>query len=74
MLHVPVTEVPRAKFPVIDVHTHLSFSAKSQNGVPIGEAVNLAAAPADVLSVMDRGNIRMMVNLTGNYGSGLARR
>ncbi len=72
MLHVPVTEVPRAKFPVIDVHTHLSFSAKSQNGVPVGEAVNLTAAPADVLSVMDRGNIRMMVNLTGNHGSGLA--
>ena len=72
MLHVPVTEVPRAKFPVIDVHTHLSFAAKHQGGVAMGEAVNLAASPADVLSVMDRGNIRMMVNLTGNYGSGLA--
>jgi len=72
MLHVPVTQVPRAKFPVIDVHTHLSFAAKHQGGVAMGEAVNLAAAPADVLSVMDRGNIRMMVNLTGNYGSGLA--
>jgi len=72
MLHVPVTEVPRAKFPIIDVHTHLSFAAKHQGGVAIGEAVNLAASPEDVLSVMDRGNIRMMVNLTGNYGSGLA--
>jgi hypothetical protein len=28
MLHVPVTQITRAKFPVIDVHTHLSFAAK----------------------------------------------
>ena len=25
MLHVPETKVARSKFPVIDVHTHLSF-------------------------------------------------
>ena len=27
MLHVPETRVPRARFPVIDFHTHLGFSA-----------------------------------------------
>ena len=28
MLHVPVTEVARAKFPETDVHTRLSLAAK----------------------------------------------
>ena len=34
MLHVPATKVERSRFPVIDVHTHLSFAAGHQNGVP----------------------------------------
>ena len=37
MLQVPATKVPRAKFPVIDFHTHLGFSAKGVAGVPQGE-------------------------------------
>jgi len=71
MLHVPESKVSRARFPVIDVHTHLSFRAKSVNGVGLGEKVEFLAAPDTVLPIMDRKNIRIMVNLTGSSGSGL---
>jgi len=71
MLHVPETKVSRARFPVIDVHTHLSFRAKSVNGVGLGEKVEFLAAPDTVLPIMDRKNIRIMVNLTGISGNGL---
>ena len=43
MLHVPETEVPRARFPVIDFHTHLGFSAASTGGVAQGEDVRFLA-------------------------------
>lgn len=71
MLHVPETRVARARFPVIDIHTHLSFRAKSVNGVGLGEKVEFLAAPGNVLPIMDRKNIQIMVNLTGSSGSGL---
>lgn len=71
MLQVPQTRVERAKFPVIDVHTHLTFRARSVGGVGHGEAVRVIAAPPDLLPVMDRRNVQTMVNLTGGVGSGL---
>jgi predicted TIM-barrel fold metal-dependent hydrolase len=71
MLQVPETRVERARFPVIDVHTHLTFRAKSVSGVPHGEAVRAVAQPAELLPVMDRRNVQTMVNLTGGVGSGL---
>jgi predicted TIM-barrel fold metal-dependent hydrolase len=48
---------------VIDVHTHLSWTrgGKAQHN----------ATPAEVLAVMDRRNIRIMINLTGGYGAAL---
>jgi predicted TIM-barrel fold metal-dependent hydrolase len=64
MLHVPETRVTRARFPVVDFHTHLSWSARRRQ---ITEAHN-NATPEEVLPVMDRKNLRMMVNLTGGYG------
>jgi predicted TIM-barrel fold metal-dependent hydrolase len=72
MLHVPETAVPRAKFPVVDIHTHLGFSAKSAGGVAQGEEMRFAAPASEVLPVMDRVNLRTMVNLTGGVGAGLA--
>src|SRR4030088_2015767 len=63
MLHLPETKVPRSRYPVIDIHTHLSFAAKSANGVGIGEAMNYLAPVEDLLPLMDRKNIRIMVNL-----------
>ena len=71
MLHVPETQVPRAKFPVIDIHTHLSFIKKSVHGVSIGEEMVYPATPQELLPVMDRKNLRLLVDLTGGHGSGL---
>ena len=71
MLHVPETKVPRARFPVIDVHTHLSWGAISKNGVFLGEKMQYLAEPEDLLKVMDRKNLRTMVDLTGGIGAGL---
>lgn len=61
MLRVPEHKVARAKFPVIDVHTHLSRS----------DGTRYLATPQELLEVMDRKNVRMMVNLTGGTGTGL---
>jgi predicted TIM-barrel fold metal-dependent hydrolase len=71
MLHVPETNVARARFPVIDVHTHLSWAAQGGGGVFRGEEMKFLATPAELLEVMDRKNVRTMVNLTGGNGAGL---
>src|SRR5580704_11170200 len=71
MLHVPETKVPKSRYPVIDIHTHLSIRAKSVNGVGIGEKMDFLATPDTLLPVMDRKNIRLIVNLTGGSGKGL---
>lgn len=71
MLHVKETHIQRARYPVIDVHTHLSWSQRSEKGVPLAEERRFLATPAELLAVMDRKNIRSLVNLTGGYGTGL---
>jgi predicted TIM-barrel fold metal-dependent hydrolase len=71
MLHVPSTDVPRAAVPVIDFHTHIGVSAASKAGVAQGEDVRFLAPPEELLQVMDRVNLRTMVNLTGGVGRGL---
>ncbi len=72
MLVVPETPVVRARFPVIDVHTHPTSRARSVAGVPHGEDIRASATAADLLAVMDRRNLRTIVNLTGGVGAGLA--
>jgi len=72
MLHVKETAVEKARFPVVDFHTHITFRAKGKAGVPHGEDQRVLAPPAELLEVMDRRNIRTMVNLTGGVGRGLA--
>ena len=67
MLHVPETSVPRARYPVIDVHTHLTFRGRSA-----GQPVRRLAEPGDLLRAMDAKNVKTMVNLTGGAGAGLA--
>ncbi|MES2219788.1 MAG: amidohydrolase family protein [Acidobacteriota bacterium] len=71
MLRVPETHVARAKYPVIDIHTHITFAKVDKNGVALSAARDYAATPQELLAVMDRKNLRSMVNLTGGYGSGL---
>lgn len=71
MLQVHESHVERARFPLIDIHTHITVSAKSEKGVSLSAKRKYLGAPAELLSVMDRKNIRAMVNLTGGYGQGL---
>ncbi|MFN7946751.1 MAG: amidohydrolase family protein [Blastocatellia bacterium] len=68
MLHVRETKVERARFPVIDFHTHLSFT----NTSGATEKSHSRVRPEEILAVMDRRNVRTMVNLTGGYGAALA--
>jgi predicted TIM-barrel fold metal-dependent hydrolase len=72
MLQVHETRVERSKFPVIDFHTHISVSAKSEKGVALSPDRHYLGTPQECLAVMDRKNIKTMVNLTGGYESGLA--
>jgi predicted TIM-barrel fold metal-dependent hydrolase len=71
MLVVPERQVPRAKFPVVDFHAHYTFRSRSVGGVPVGEAVNARTPPAELSALMERRNLRTLVNLTGGVGSGL---
>lgn len=66
MLHVKETVVERAKFPVVDVHTHWSHSART----PDGSGMKFNATPEELLEVMDRRNVRTMINLTGGFDKG----
>ena len=71
MLQVHETRVERARFPAIDIHTHITVSAKSENGVELSPDRKYLGTPAELLAVMDRKNLRTMVNLTGGYEAGL---
>jgi predicted TIM-barrel fold metal-dependent hydrolase len=62
MLHVPGHEVPRAKFPVIDVHNHVNDA-----GGVHGEDI----PPAEVVRRMDATNVKKIVILTGMWGDKL---
>jgi uncharacterized protein len=61
MVHVAAHEVKRAKFPVFDVHSHVN------DAMGIADHVN----PAELVSMMDRDNIRTIVILTGMWGDRL---
>ena len=65
MLHVPETKIPRARYPVIDWHTHITGA-----GTP-GKDIRFGMTPETCLAVMNRKNIRTMVDLTGGYGQAL---
>jgi predicted TIM-barrel fold metal-dependent hydrolase len=62
MLHVAETTVPRARFPVIDFHTHVSRRRAGRPSVP----------PEELVKTMDVVNLRTMVNLTGGFGEDLS--
>lgn len=63
MVHLPVHEVRRAKFPVIDVHTHINDAMRIADHVD----------PAQVVAMMDRNNIKTIMILTGMWGDKLQR-
>lgn len=63
MLVTPETPVPRAKFPVIDVHTHVVGFPRRQMIAP--------DLLAQILRWMDELNLQTMVVLTGGTGDAL---
>lgn len=67
MLVVPEHPTQRARYPVIDVHTHIS-EVFGQQG-----ATDLKAAVDQIVSWMDQLNIKTLNNLTGGYGEILKR-
>ncbi|MBV9780344.1 MAG: amidohydrolase family protein [Acidobacteriaceae bacterium] len=71
MLHVPETHAERSRYPAIDIHTHISISAKAVHGVPVASKRHFLAPPEDLLPCMERKNLRALVNLTGGFGDGL---
>jgi predicted TIM-barrel fold metal-dependent hydrolase len=71
MLQVRETHIARARFPVIDFHTHVTRSAKSIHGVSLASERVYLGQPEELLSLMDRKNVHSMVNLTGGYDKGL---
>src|SRR5438105_2340221 len=71
MLRVHESRVERSKFPLIDFHTHISGSTKSEKGVELSPDREYFGTAQELLAVMDRKNIRAMVNLTGGYDRGL---
>ena len=56
MLQVHESRVERARFPVIDFHTHITVAAKSENGVELVAERKYLGTPEELLSVMDRKN------------------
>ncbi len=71
MLHVSETKVERARFPVVDVHTHLGWRAREANGVWLGEKMQFLTTPQDILRTLEAKNLKAVVNLTGGCGQGL---
>jgi len=61
MVHLQSHELTRAKFPVIDVHTH------TNDAMRIGDHVD----PKALVEMMDRNNIKTIVILTGLWGDKL---
>jgi predicted TIM-barrel fold metal-dependent hydrolase len=72
MLRVHESHVEHARFPLIDFHTHISGSTKSDRGVELSPSREYFGTAEELLAVMDRKNLRAMVNLTGGYEKGLA--
>lgn len=71
MLRGARTPIERARFPVIDIHTHLCWAEEQISGIEMSGSRRYLATPADLLPVMDRMNVRALVNLTGGWGTGL---
>jgi predicted TIM-barrel fold metal-dependent hydrolase len=61
MLHVPVHQVVKAKFYVMDVHNHINDAARVEDHMP----------PEQVIKIMDATNVKTIVILTGMWGEKL---
>ena len=64
MLHLPVTNVERARYPAIDIHNHFNDSLNTWPDYP---------PTAELVKVMDSVNVEKVVILTGGFGETLQR-
>jgi predicted TIM-barrel fold metal-dependent hydrolase len=73
MLVVPEHPVGRAKYPVIDVHTHLSsvFGRNRSRDTKDPAGQKAFHQLDEILGWMDQLNIKVLNNLTGGYGDAL---
>lgn len=67
MLVVPEHKIERARFPIIDVHTHVGGVLRVRPGAP--KRVDLPK----IVAWMDQLNLKLLLNLTGGQGDALAR-
>jgi predicted TIM-barrel fold metal-dependent hydrolase len=67
MLHAEETKVLTSRYPVIDFHTHITQQQRKDGALILKQN----ATADECLAVMNRKNIRMMVDLTGGYGENL---
>jgi uncharacterized protein len=61
MLHLPMHQVPKAKFYVIDVHNHINDAA----------GIDEHMDPKRVVEIMDATNVKTVIILTGMWGDKL---
>src|SRR5262245_60874132 len=73
MLVVPEHPVLRARFPVIDVHSHISNVYGPQRATDSGAADSVFKQLDQIVGWMDQLNIKTFNNLTGGYGETLKR-
>ncbi len=71
MLAVKRTPIAAPRYPVVDAHAHLSFSARVVNGVHLEAKRQYLCTPEELVPVMDRMHVRMLNNLTAGYEDGL---
>lgn len=71
LLETKRTPIQGPRFPVIDLHAHLMFSAHVENGIHLATERQYLATPEEALAVMDRMGVRTLNNLTGGFGEGL---
>ncbi len=69
MLTVPESKIEKSRFPVIDIHTHLSWSPGLSDQAPGGGKFSPTAGVDEILGVMDRRNLKLLCNLTGGSGT-----
>lgn len=67
MLHVEETNVPQPRYPVLDFHTHITWSG----GLSGEDKITFTASADEILPVLDRRNVKALVNLTAGYEHGL---
>ena len=64
MLHVQESRIEKSRFPVIDIHTHLTWTPDYSDEAPEGGKARPTATPSELLEVMDRRGIQILVNIS----------